>query len=111
MFHNRTLNSKIDKLERALRIVYQDNVSSFEELLKKDNSARVHQRNLKTLATEIYKIKNNLSPQIIQDIFPQENKIYTLRNKNHLTLSNPKSVSYGIESLYLGPKNLEYVSR
>ena len=106
MFHNRTLNSKIDKLqERALRIVYQDNVSSFEELLKKDNSARVHQRNLKTLATEIYKIKNNLSPQIIQDIFPQEKKIYTLRNKNHLTLSNLKSVSYGIESLrYLGPK-------
>ena len=106
MFHNRTLNSKIDKLqERALRIVYQDNVSSFEELLKKDNSARVHQRNLKTLATEIYKIKNNLSPQIIQDIFPQEKKIYTLRNENHLTLSNPKSVSYGIESLrYLGPK-------
>ena len=106
MFHNRTLNSKIDKLqERALRIVYQDNVSSFEELLKKDNSARVHQRNLKTLATEIYKIKNNLSPQIIQDIFPQEKKIYTLRNKNHLTLSNSKSVSYGIESLrYLGPK-------
>ena len=40
--------------------IYQDNVSSFEELLKKDNSARVHQRNLKTLATEIYKIKKKI---------------------------------------------------
>ena len=54
MFHNRTLNSKIDKLlERALRMVYQDNFSSFEELHKNDNSARVHQRNLETLDTEI----------------------------------------------------------
>ena len=55
-------------------MVYQDKLSYFEELLQKDNSTRVHQRNLKTLATEIYKIKNNLSHQIIQDIFPQKIK-------------------------------------
>ena len=85
-------------------MVYQNNLSSFEELLRKENSATVHQRNLKTLATEIYKIKNNLSPKIIPDVFPQE-KIYTLRNKNRLTVSNRKSVSYGTEYLrYLGPK-------
>ena len=53
-------------------MVYQGNLYSFEELLKKDNSVTVHQRNLKTLTTEIYKIKTNLSPQIIQDTFPQE---------------------------------------
>ena len=71
------------------------NLYSFEELLKKDNSGTVNQRNLKTLATEINKIKYNISPQIVQDIFPQEKKKYILRNKNHLTLSNTKSASYG----------------
>ena len=37
MFHNRTLNHKINKLhERALRIVYKNETLSFQELLEKD---------------------------------------------------------------------------
>ena len=36
MFHNRTTNNKINKLnERALRLVYDDYLSAFEELLEK----------------------------------------------------------------------------
>ena len=47
MFHSRQINHKINKLhERALRIVYNDHFSSFEELLSKDKSVTVHQRNL-----------------------------------------------------------------
>ena len=46
MFHARELNRKINHIhERALRIVYRDNSSSFTELLKKDNSACIHYRN------------------------------------------------------------------
>ena len=38
MFYSRTTNNKINKLhERALRLVYDDYVSAFEELLEKDN--------------------------------------------------------------------------
>ena len=56
--YHRTVLSSEEEFDLVEYIyIYQDNVSSFEELLKKDNSARVHQRNLKTLATEIYKIK------------------------------------------------------
>ena len=61
MFHSRQINHKINKLhERAQRIVYNDHISSFEELLSKDKSATVHQRNLQKLATEMYKILNRL---------------------------------------------------
>ena len=36
MFYGRTTNNKINKLhERALRLVYDDRVSAFEELLEK----------------------------------------------------------------------------
>ena len=36
MFHLRTMNNKINRIhERALRLVYSDHVSSFDELLKK----------------------------------------------------------------------------
>ena len=52
--HSRSLNARINKIhERALRIVYNDSNYSFEELLVKSGSIRIHHRNLQILATEI----------------------------------------------------------
>ena len=63
MFHSRSLNNRINKLhERGLRLVYKDSHLTFEELLHKDKSFTIHHRNLQKLATEMYKIHNNLSP-------------------------------------------------
>ena len=63
MFHNRTLNNRINRIhERALRIVYRDKTSNFTELLQKDNAVIVHQRNLQVLATEVYKVKIGSRP-------------------------------------------------
>ena len=43
----RTVNKKINRVhERALIIVYQDDTSTFGELLNKDNSVKIHTRNL-----------------------------------------------------------------
>ena len=48
MFHSRKLNNRINTLhERALRIVYQDRISSFDELLSKDGSFTIHERNIR----------------------------------------------------------------
>ena len=81
MFHSRQINHKINKLhERALRIVYNDHFSSFEELLSEDKSVTVHQRNLQILATEMYKILNGLSPDIVQDIFETKSNYCNTRN-------------------------------
>ena len=69
VFHSRKLNSRINKLhERALRMVYQDYVSSFTELLEKDKSTTIHNRNIQLLATELFKVKNELSPAFINKI-------------------------------------------
>ena len=44
MFHIRQLNARINRLhERALRVVYKDFDSSFEELIRKDSSTTLHQ--------------------------------------------------------------------
>ena len=60
MFHSRTLNNRTNRLhERALRLVYRDSKSSFEELLEMDESFTIHHRNLQKLATEIFKVKNS----------------------------------------------------
>ena len=46
MFHSRILNEKINKLhERALRLVYKDDTLTFQQLLQKDNSVTIHERN------------------------------------------------------------------
>ena len=43
MFCSQKLNNKKNRLhERALRIAYEDYVSSFEELLLKDGFVKIH---------------------------------------------------------------------
>ena len=56
--------------EKCLCIVYNDNTSSYEELLEIDNSVSVHHRNLQIRATELYKIVNGLSPDTMKNVFP-----------------------------------------
>ena len=66
MFHGRRANSKTNHIhERALHIIYKNNVLSFEELLELDKSFKIHHRNIQSLAIELFKIKNNLSVTII----------------------------------------------
>ena len=47
MFHSRQSNNEINLLhEKALRMIYNDQISSFQELLDKDNSFTVHYFNI-----------------------------------------------------------------
>ena len=67
MFHSRALNNKINSIqERALRIAYNDNQSTFEELLSKDNSVSIHHRNLQVLVMEMFQIKNQCGSRIFK---------------------------------------------
>ena len=111
MFCNRTMNNKIDRLhERALRLVYKDENLTFEELLEKDNSFTVHNRNLQKLAVEMFKIKNRLAPQPMQDLFKEKVNQYDLRNKKAWEGNNIRTVIYGSETVtFMGPKIWELV--
>ena len=58
MNHSRTLNNRINGLhERALSLVYNEFSLHFSELLEKDKSLTIHQRNFQTLAYEVFKVK------------------------------------------------------
>ena len=105
MFHSRKLNNRINRIhERALRIVYKDEVSSFKELLTKDESFTVHERNIQTLAIELYKAANHLSPKIMDFILPLKTET-TYVGENVFKTSNVKTVTWGTETLgHIGPQ-------
>ena len=70
MFHSKKLNERINHLhERALRIVYNDFNSSFQELLIEDHSLNIYYRNLEKIVTKIFKVRNGLSPELMNDVF------------------------------------------
>ena len=100
MFHSRGLNNRINKIhEKALRLAYKDNKSTFSELLDEDNSVTIHARNLQALAIEVYKLINDLSPVTIKDIFDVKSIPYNLRSSSILCTRNVKTVKYGSDSL------------
>ena len=62
MFHGLKTNYKINRLqERALRLIYNDYISSFDELLSKDGTFTIHEQNIHNLAIEMFKALNDLS--------------------------------------------------
>ena len=85
--------------ERALRIVYRDYNATFSALLIKGKSVTIHQRNLQLLATKIFKTKNELNLEIMEEIFTFRNVDYDLRNNTSLKIGNLKTVYCGTESL------------
>ena len=105
MCHIRTIHSLINNIhERALRIVYKDDDSSFVTLLEQSGSVSIHHQNLQSLAIEIYKALNNLSSPL-SDLFKLKKTTYNLRNTNALSSTNTKTTKYGINSIsFLAPK-------
>ena len=70
MCQNRTYNNRIVRLqERCLQLICSDKCSSFEDLVEKDNSVFIQNKNPQTLAIELFKAHTKTSPEIIQEVF------------------------------------------
>ena len=85
--------------ERALRLVYNDKSSSFRELLERDNSVTIHERNIQVLLTEIFKIKSGAAPEIMTEILKFKDHSYDLKKNNCLERRIIKSCKYGSETV------------
>ena len=73
MLQNRRNSNIIKNLyDRCLRLIYNNKNLSYEELVTNDSSVSIHYRNMQALATELYKIKNELSPELFTEIFARE---------------------------------------
>ena len=94
------MNNKINRIyERALRLVYQDYSSTFEELLKKDNSMTFHHRNIHQVAIEMFKVKHDLSPPFMKEIFCHKGNDKGTRSGDIFVRPHIESVKKGDRSL------------
>ena len=87
-------NNLVNKvLERALRLAYKGNENNFQILLNENNETLILQRNLQFLMTEIYKIKDNYAPPIMQQLFQFRENTFHLRKITELVTHNKKTSS------------------
>ena len=87
MFASKNSMLKVNKIyRRTLCVVYDDNSSTYEELLNSHNDISIHQKHLKHLAIEVYKSLTNLNPEFMWPLFKNKSIPYNLRNRNNCIL-------------------------
>ena len=106
MFCSCSLDNLINRIhERALRLIHNDHVSTFQDILEITKEKTIHQNNLQSLAKEIYKLSNGLSPPKMNEAFMIGNNKYNLRNFKCVYSTNERTVKYGTEGVtYRGPQ-------
>lgn len=92
-------------LKRALRLALSDYASDYETLLAKANLVSLEIQRQRTLAIEIFKAKNGMSPQYLTDIFVTNKNSYNTRQKDNLHTPVVNTTHYGLHSIqYLAAK-------
>ena len=97
MFHGRKTNYKINRSQEwALRLIYNEHISSFKELLSKDGTFTIHKQNIQNLAIEKFKALNDFSTPDFLELFQLNESLYSLRSNGpqKLCILNINSVRF-----------------
>jgi hypothetical protein len=100
-FCSKTKAKLIEKIqERGLRYVYNDNNSTYNDLLKVSKRETMYNIRLKKIAIYVYKCVNQLSPVYLHDVFQIKRTPYSMRSEIILVQPKVNTVSYGINSFH-----------
>ena len=96
----------IEKLhERALRFLYNDHTSSYNDLLSKSDRCTMLISRQRALCIESFKTVNKLNPPFMQKIFKLRISCYSFRSPNDLAHIRPNQTTFGSNSLMsIGPQ-------
>ena len=98
MLHSGQNNKKIKHLhERCRRLIQNDKLSSYEELLEKDWSVSVHHRSIQSLATEMLQVKHDQSREIVTDIFTKATQEKNFKRNQEFRIPSVNTVCHGSE--------------
>ena len=92
---------KIEQLNfRALKLVYQDFSSTYDDLLNRDKSVSLHLQRQRLIALEVYKILAKQGPSYLHNLISVKPTRYNFRSKN-VNVPSVKSTAYGKKSFLL----------
>ena len=93
-------NNEINRThKRALRALYGDYESTFEDLLDRDKSKTIHKKNLDILMTEVYRTINPLNPEHMWEFFTKRDVPHGLRISELCKIPSVNTQCNGINSL------------
>ena len=98
-FSSAKLLQKIEQLQgRALRFLYNDHTSSYNDLLLKSDKCMMLVARQRILCIEIFKTVKQLNPPFMQNIFELRSSNYSVRNPNNLAHVRPNQTTFGSNS-------------
>ena len=108
---------KIEKIQDlALRILYNDSTSDYNQLLNKSSKASMEVKRLRNLALEIFKTLNHLNPEYMKEIFYKTTNLthrpFNIKvNQNNTTKYGNNTTKYGNNTTKYGNKSLRSLRR
>ena len=105
-FCGKVNNNKLEKIQaRALRILYKDYDSEYDELISKSNTDKILVSRLKKILIEVFKTLKKSNPSYLHSLYALKDTKYNLRNEMSIIQPNRNTVTYGTRSLaYIGAK-------
>ena len=69
-----------------------------QKIIENNNDIRSHQRNIQALLTEVFKMKNELAPPIMESILNKRFNTYNLRNFQEFATERKRTVWYCLQT-------------
>ena len=90
---------KMEKIqERALKFIYDEYDSSYENLLEKSKLSSLKIRRIRSIAVETFKIVNKQSPLYLHDLINIKQNKYSFRYSNTASIPQVRTTRYGLNS-------------
>ena len=91
--------------ERSIRFIYNDYTTAYHQLLSTHSLVTLYTKRLRAICCEIYKTKNNLNPNYINDILESRPSQYPSRKPHDLYVPSANQKGFGLNSFRVeGPK-------
>ena len=98
-FCSESNTAKIEKIqERALRFIYQDYNSTYDDLLLKSKMPSLKIRRLRTMAIEVFRTINKENPIYLHDLINIKETKYSFRYDNLAEIPTVRTTRYGLKS-------------
>ena len=90
---------KMEKIqERALRFVFNDYRSEYNELLETNGESTLYLKRVQKMAQEVYKAINNQSPKYVKELLSERNSRYSNRRPLDLYIPRVNQQKFGYRS-------------